>query len=154
MKKERKIVIFTIIITLLLDQITKIIALKMGKNIQNNAIPNNTSYIIITIFAIIMLFKYIFNDNQFIKTDTKIILSLAISGAIGNLIDKIWNHNVILFINLGNNIKLNLAYIYIFIAWIGMAFILTKNTKKFINSKKEMKNENSSKWANEGEKIR
>lgn len=145
MKKERKIVIFTIIITLLLDQITKIIALKMGKNIQNNTIQNNTSYIIITIFAIIMLFKYIFNDNQFIKIDTKIILSLAISGAVGNLIDRIWNHNVILFINLGKNIELNLAYIYILIAWIGLAVILTRNTKKFLKDKKGKKNENNSK---------
>ena len=145
MKKERKIVIFTIIITLLLDQITKIIALKMGKNIQNNTIQNNTSYIIITIFAIIMLARYILNDNQFIKTDIKIILSLAISGAIGNLIDRIWNHNVILFINLGKNIELNLAYIYILIAWIGLAVILTRNTKKFLKDKKGKKNENNSK---------
>ena len=101
-----------------------------------------------------MLARYILNDNQFIKTDIKIILSLAISGAIGNLIDKIWNHNVILFINLGKNIELNLAYIYILIAWVGIAIILTKNTGKIIKNKKGIKNENNSKWRNGREKNR
>ena len=139
MKKEKKIIISIVISTLLLDQITKIIAVKNQMVIQNSN-TQNISYIIITILAIIMLIRYILNDNQFIKLDTKIILSFAISGAIGNLIDRIWNHNVILFINLGKNIELNLAYFYILIAWIGMAFILTRNSMKIIKDRNNRNN--------------
>lgn len=153
MKKREEIVIYTIIMILLLtDQITKIIAINRGWTIQNNDTSNNGYYILISIIIIFMLIRYITNNNTFIKMGTKIVLSFAISGGIGNLIDRIWNKNVILFINLNNHIELNFSYIYILIAWIGMAIILTINTTKFLNDKKnknikrdDLKNENSNK---------
>ena len=83
-----------------------------------------------------MIIRYISNENTFIKLDTKVILTLAISGAIGNLIDRIWNKNVIIFMDLGKSIYLNFAYIYVLIAWIGLAAILTKNTMKILKEKK------------------
>ena len=89
------IVIF--LIALILDQISKIIAYKNGWNISSEA-SNNGYNIVITLIIVLMLIRYISNDNTFIKLDTKIILTLAISGAIGNLIDRIWNQNVIIFI--------------------------------------------------------
>ena len=95
-----------------------------------------------------VIIRYIFNNKTFIKIYTRIILSFGISGGIGNLIDRIWNKSVILFINF-NNIELNISYIYILIAWIGMAVILTKDTAKFLQDKKnkrnDKKNENNSK---------
>ena len=50
-----------------------------------------------------------------------------------------------MFIKITNQINLNLAYIYILIAWVGMAFILTKNTSKMLNEKRVKRNENKSK---------
>ena len=64
---------------------------------------------------------------------------------IGNLIDRIWNKNVIIFMDLGKSIYLNFAYIYVLIAWIGLAAILTKNTMKILKEKKERKSEHKSK---------
>ena len=92
-----------------------------------------------SIIIILLILRYIRNDNVFIKLDTKIVLSFAISGAVGNLIDRIWNNDVITFIKLGNYFNLNLSYIYIMIAWIGMAIILTKNSMKIIKDKKNKK---------------
>ena len=88
---------------------------------------------------VLMIIRYISNDNTFIKFDTKVVLSLAIAGAIGNLIDRIWNQSVIVFIHLGNNFNINLAYIYIGVAWIGLAVILTKNFMKILKDKKKEK---------------
>ena len=99
-----------------------------------------------TIIIVLMIIRYISNENTFIKLDTKIILTLAISGAVGNLIDRIWNQNVIIFIDLGRSIYLNLAYIYILIAWVGLAAILTKNTMKILKEKGMRKNEYKNKW--------
>ena len=137
-KKDRKILIVIFLIALILDQISKIIAYKNGWNISSEA-SNNGYNIVITLIIVLMLIRYISNDNTFIKLDTKIILTLAISGAIGNLIDRIWNQNVIIFIDLGKSIHLNFAYIYVLIAWIGFAAILTRNTMVIIKNRKKVK---------------
>lgn len=141
-KKQKKILMLIIIIAIILDQITKFIAYKQGWDISPNEnidTNNNGYYIIMSIIIILMIIRYISNDNTYVKLDTKIILSFAIAGAIGNLIDRIWNQNVIVFINIANHFNLNLAYIYIAIAWIGMAAILTKNSMKFLKDKKNKK---------------
>ncbi len=142
MKKKEKIIIYIIIsILLLIDQISKIIAINRGWTIQNTNTSNNGYYVFINIIIVFMLIRYIFNNNSFIKTFTRIILSFGISGGIGNLIDRIWNKNVILFINLNNHIELNISYVYILIAWIGMAVILTKDSAKFLHEKKLKRND-------------
>ena len=147
-KKEKYSVCILIIILLLIDQITKIIAIKQGWMIRKTDTNGNGQYILTSIIIVLVIIRYIFNNNSFIKIYTRIILSFGISGGIGNLIDRIWNKSVILFINF-NNIELNISYIYILIAWIGMAVILTKDTAKFLQDKKnkrnDKKNENNSK---------
>ena len=144
--KDRKLLIIIFIIALVLDQVTKVIGYVNGWNINiNSDNSNNGYYIIMTIIIVIMIIRYISNENTFIKLDTKVILTLAISGAIGNLIDRIWNKNVIIFMDLGKSIYLNFAYIYVLIAWIGLAAILTKNTMKILKEKKERKSERKSK---------
>lgn len=138
MKKKEKIIIYIfIIILLLIDQITKIIAIKNGYIIQNTNINSNGYYIFINIIIVLMIIRYIFNNNLYIKMQTRIILSFAIAGGIGNLIDRIWNKSVIVFINLNNHIEINLAYIFILVSWIGMAIILTINTTKFLKNKRK-----------------
>lgn len=136
-EKQRKRILTTIFfIALILDQVAKLISYINGWNLNINTNNNNGYYIVMTIIVVIMIIRYISNENTFIKLDTKIILTLGISGAVGNLIDRIWNRNVIIFINLGKSIYLNLSYIYILIAWIGLAAILTKNTMKIIKDRK------------------
>ncbi len=146
-KKNRKILSIIFVISLLLDQITKFISYKKQFIAQNsNGLAQNREYLImLSIVIIMMILRYMSNNNTFIKLDTRIILTLAISGISGNLIDRIWNIEPLMFIKITNQINLNLAYIYIIIAWIGMAFILTKNTSKMLNAKRVKKNENQSK---------
>ena len=136
-KKQRNLLILIFIIGLVLDQITKFIALKNGKIIQNQNIitANKAQVIAMSILVIVMILRYILNNNVYIKLDTKIICILAISGICSNLIDRIWNENTLVFINITKGIGLNLAYIYILTAWVGMAVILTKNTMKIIKKK-------------------
>ena len=144
--KDRKLLVIIFIIALVLDQVTKVIGYVNGWNINiNSDNSNNGYYIIMTIIIVIMIIRYISNENTFIKLDTKVILTLAISGAIGNLIDRIWNKNVIIFMDLGKSIYLNFAYIYVLIAWIGLAAILTKNTMKILKEKAGKKNVDLSK---------
>lgn len=139
-KKNKKILMTIFFIALILDQISKIISYANGWNINMDN-SNNGYYIIMTIIIVLMIIRYISNDNTFIKMDTKVILTLAMSGGIGNLVDRIWYKNVIIFMDFGKGICLNLSYIYILIAWIGLAGILTKNTMKILKEKKVKKNE-------------
>ena len=129
-KKQRNIIFIVIIFAIFIDQITKIIVYKTGyinvnQDIENS---NNSYYIIISIIIILMIIRYILSNNSYIKLDTRVLLSFGISGAIGNLIDRIWLKKVITFVNLGSKFELNFAYIYIIITWIGMAAILTRNS--------------------------
>lgn len=140
-KNHKKVIVIFITILLILDQITKIICYQKGiaSTVSDNAEENNGYYIIMSIIIIIMILRYIGSNNLFIKLGTKIILSFAIAGAIGNMIDRMWNRNVIVFIKIANSTNINLAYIYIIIAWIGMAFILTKDSMRFLNDRKNKK---------------
>ena len=134
MKKYKKLIFVSISILVLIDQISKFILRDKSWSIQNQYNGHN---IIISIIIIIIIFRFIISENSYIKMYTKVVLSFAIAGAFSNLIDRIWKNSVILIINLGNHIEINLAYIYILIAWIGMAIILTKNTVKMIKDRRD-----------------
>ena len=138
MKKniETKYLIFFTLVMIVLDQITKYIFLKIGQVIVPNEPQNNGYYILVSIVIVIMLIRYMANTNSFIKSGTRVVLSFAIAGALGNVIDRIFRGYVISFIKLGDFININLAYIYIAITWVGMAAILTKNSYVFLNKRK------------------
>ena len=138
-KKEKKIIIILTISLILVDQILKIISINKTK-IDIEPSSNNISYILISIIAIIAIIRYMFNNNSFIKMDSRIVLSFAVAGALSNVIDRIWIKNVINYINIQGFTSINLSYIYIAVTWIGMAVILTKYT---INRNKEKRNLNS-----------
>ena len=138
-KKEKKIIIILTIFLILIDQILKIISINKTK-IDIEPSSNNISYILISVIAIIAIIRYMFNNNSFIKMDSRITLSFGVAGALSNMIDRIWLKNVINYINIKGFTQINLSYIYIAIAWIGMAVILTKYT---INRNKEKRNLNS-----------
>ena len=100
--KEKKIIYILIIALIIIDQIAKILIFKTDITLINNAgwgigilanqkSENNIAYILISIVAVMMLVRYINSNNTFIKKDSRVILSFAISGAISNSIDRIWN---------------------------------------------------------------
>lgn len=137
MSKKQKIIIISMIICLIiLDQILKI-AYIVNSQITIEKTADNMSYILISIIAIIVLVKYITNENQFIKMDSKVILGFAIAGAISNMIDRIWAGSVINNIKIPSFTDINLSYVYITITWVGMAVILTKYSINRIKEKKK-----------------
>lgn len=146
--KEKKIIYILIIALIIIDQIAKVLIFK--KNITsvnedgwgigvlaNQKSENNIAYILISIVAVMMLVRYINSNNTFIKKDSRVILSFAISGAISNSIDRIWNGGTINYINIPNFTPINLSYVYFIITWIGMAVILTKYTSDRIKEKRD-----------------
>jgi lipoprotein signal peptidase len=137
---KKMLYILFILLLVCIDQIIKIILMQTTdlKN-QLSLSSNNNYYIIVSIIIIILIIRYILNDNSFINNSTRIVLGFGIAGAIGNLIDRIFIAKVINYIKISSNLYINLAYIYIAIAWIGMAVILTKNTFKFIKTGKDRK---------------
>ena len=126
-------IIIIISFLVLIDQISKFILRDKSWTIQNQ---DNGYNIIVSIIIIIIIFRFIISNNSYNKMYTRIVLSFAVAGAFSNLIDRIWKNSVILIINLGNHIEINLAYVYILIAWIGMAIVLTKNTMKIIKERR------------------
>ena len=146
--KEKKIVIILIIALILIDQIAKILIFKTSMTLINEAgwgigvlanqkSENNLAYILISMIAVMMLVRYINSNNTFIKTDSRVILSFAIAGAISNAIDRVWNGGTINYINIPKFTPINLSYVYFIITWIGMAVILTKYTSDRIKEKKK-----------------
>lgn len=147
--KSKKILIILNVVLILIDQLSKMFILFFYNtqiSFSFNSIFNSSNivYIITSITIISALIRYILRDNQFIKMSSRIILSFAIAGAIGNTIDRLWYANVIT-INFKNAISLNLGYIYVCIAWIGMAVILTLHTSRRMKEKRRNNERNSSK---------
>ena len=148
--KEKRIVVILILALVLLDQLLKIIFLLTGAKIGNiesfsigllniTKSENNFQYIFIAFIAIAALIRYINMNNTYLKIDTRIIISFAIAGVISNTIDRIWKQATINYINIPRFTSINLGYLYIAIAWIGMAAILTKFTTERIKEKNENK---------------
>lgn len=135
-QRQKKILIFCTIVLISIDQITKIIMYRQNNIIGNMDKSSRGYYIALSLIILISIIRYVLNDNRFIKFDTRLVLSFAIAGLIGNVIDRIWLGYVINFIKINELININLSYIYIFIAWIGMAIILTKNSMKILKDRK------------------
>ena len=147
MKKEKKIdkklyIIMAIIIIciILLDQITKFVAININyadiiPNFLNFHIAENNSgtygigsgsvfsYILTNLIVIVVLAKFITSQNEFIDTKIRIFLTLIIGGGISNVIDKIFRGYVIEFIDFNLLPVINIADIFIFLGWI--CFIAT-----------------------------
>ena len=146
-KENRRIILIVIILLILVDQIIKIFLIITNFKISLNNVlgiyfeegiqtNDNLSYILISFIVTILLIRYIKSNNIFIKNSNKIVISFAIAGVISNAIDRIWKGYVITYINISGFIGLNLGYMYIIVAWVGMAAILTKNTVNQIKQKK------------------
>ena len=159
-KNQKKILIVLIIILTAIDQITKIVMYTKGNIIEKLDNSNRVYYLLLSLIILVSIIRYITSKNEFIKFDTKFILSFAIAGLVGNVIDRICLGYVINFIKIPNFININISYIYIFIAWIGMAVILTKNSIRILNDRKLKKEKingyknHKSKWGRNRQKNR
>ena len=138
--KKIKVIIITIIFAIILiDQITKVsiinnnnykigtISLNYEKNEEKDASMRSIFTDIIVFIVIIKFLK-----EQYKNMNNKIRTSLAfiLGGGISNLIDKIWNKEVISFIKIGRLPTLNVAYIMIIIGWIAFLIFMVDTTIK------------------------
>lgn len=124
--------IFLIIIFLLLDQLSKILAinfnnLKLGfiqiENVYNDGIAfgmnsGNLSNAILVFLVICIIINFVYNQKEKLDNKTAIALSMVISGGIGNLIDRIFRGGVFDFIKIWNFPVFNLADCFIVVGWI------------------------------------
>ena len=130
--KKIKLMIFLIIIFLLLDQLSKILAinfnnLKLGfiqiENVYNDGIAfgmnsGNLSNAILVFLVICIIINFVYNQKEKLDNKTAIALSMVISGGIGNLIDRIFRGGVFDFIKIWNFPVFNLADCFIVVGWI------------------------------------
>lgn len=156
-KKENKMLLVIILFLLVIDQILKFFALKNNNLILINGIlkigiyqnengtygvnTNSTiMYVLTNLVIIVVAFKFITSQNQFVDRKTKVFLSLVIAGGISNSIDRIFRGYVVEFIDFTDFIKLpifNLADIYILIGWIAMVAIFAVFTANEMKSRKK-----------------
>lgn len=151
--KKIKLMIFLIIIFLLLDQLSKILAinfnnLKLGfiqiENVYNDGIAfgmnsGNLSNAILVFLVICIIINFVYNQKEKLDNKTAIALSMVISGGIGNLIDRIFRGGVFDFIKIWNFPVFNLADCFIVVGWILLIWNLIVF---FIKDMKDIKSKN------------
>lgn len=150
--------IFLITIFLItIDQITKfVIQYKYSNRIIGSSIikielinndgiafglnSGNTKNIILTVFILALIFRFIKTQKNRIDFKTSIALSLILSGGISNLIDRIFKGAVVDFIKIEKFAIFNIADCYIVVGWMLMIIFLiifNKNLAEVKHCKKE-----------------
>ena len=137
MKKRYIIMIIIIVLLVFVDQFTKILVNNNFSDSQvliENVISiekvknegfafgfnkENIQNIILSIFVIVIIIKYLIKHEKHINMLVVICMSMIVAGGIGNIIDRIFRGAVFDFIKLGINFPVfNFADIFIFIGWI------------------------------------
>ena len=155
-KKTRNRKIIFIIIMISIDQLSKIVVINNSFNIGiiSFEVEEKTKikfmevlFSMLTDIAIFtIIIKFIKEQNKNMNRNIRFSLELVLSGGISNLIDKIWNGNVLTFIKIAKLPIINFAYILIFIGWISFLIFMAKDTIKIkdkiksINQNKGEKN--------------
>ena len=157
--KKRAILLTLLILTLIIfDQLTKWLVIT---NIKENSITviqnilnftyvenkgvafginsnGGISNIIISIFVIIIIIRFMVKQREMTNKFTNISLALILAGGFGNLIDRIFRGRVIDFID--NFPTFNIADILVVIGWIAFALNMAiYTTRELKNLKKELK---------------
>lgn len=140
-KKMKIRIIVIIIMIILVDQITKIVIMNnsmqtmgiisLGYTAGRKMDVDEVAMSVLTdivVFAIII--KFLKEQSKNMDKKVKISLACILGGGISNLIDKIWNKDVIEVIKIGNLPTLNVAYIIFVIGWILFIILMVKNTLK------------------------
>lgn len=144
--KVIKIILCISAVIILIDQISKIIILKVLSNsigndyfglelVQNTGMAfgfnnGNVKNVFLTVFVLFIIFNFIKNQIDRIDKKTAIALALAIGGGISNLLDRFIRGGVIDFIKLFKIPNFNVADICVVIGWILIIIFLIDYSKK------------------------
>lgn len=150
--KKIKISIILIIFAIItIDQIAKIIIINndsytigtISLKYEENAEKDSAMISILTdIVVFIIIIKFLKEQDKNMDNKVRTSLAFILGGGISNLIDKIWNKDVIGFIKIGKLPAINIAYIILIIGWIAFITLMVKNT---IKTNEEIKNINQQK---------
>lgn len=144
--KLKKLLIIISLCLIIIDQITKALAIKLIKTsigfdyfgleiVHNTGIAfgfnnGNVKNIFLTVFVLLVILNFLKNQIERIDKKTTIAIALVIAGGVGNLIDRIFRGAVIDFIKFFYIPNFNLADVYIVVGWILLIIFLIDFTKK------------------------
>lgn len=156
-KKEHRILLISILILIIIDQIFKIVVLKNNNitlidGVLKFSVCENTNgtygistdstimYVLTNLIVIAVAFQFITSQNQFVDKKIKVFVSLIIAGGISNCLDRIFRGYVVEFIDFTDLIKFpifNFADIYILIGWVSMVAIFAAFTANELRNRKK-----------------
>ena len=133
-----KLMLLLVVVFLLIDQLSKILVLNFNdisfgilkiEIVYNTGIAfgmgaSNLYNAILVFLVICVIVNFAYNQRDKLNNKTIIVLSMIISGGVGNLIDRIFRGGVLDFIKIANFPIFNLADSFIVIGWILLIFNL------------------------------
>lgn len=146
-KKILKIILISIFLIILIDQVSKILinkfmpeetiilqnVLAIEKKAKEEAMfkfnKQNISDIILGVIALLIIIRFMIVQKERLKIVTTIYLSMMIAGGISNLIDIIFKGAVFDFFKVGKFPTFNIASLCIIIGWILFVVDFIKNSR-------------------------
>lgn len=147
MKNKIVRVLLIIVITLIvIDQVSKILVSNFLKEPVGNEFvgleivtntgmafgfnEGNIKNILLTIFVLIIIIRFVKNQIERIDTKTMVAISLVLAGGIGNLIDRFFRGGVLDFIKLYKLPIFNLSDVFVVLGWILLVIFIIDFTRK------------------------
>ena len=136
-----------IVITLIvIDQVSKILVSNFQKEPVGNEFvgleivtntgmalgfnEGNIKNILLTIFVLLIIIRFVKNQIERIDTKTMVAISLVLAGGIGNLIDRFFRGGVLDFIKLYKIPIFNLSDVFVVLGWILLVIFIIDFTRK------------------------
>lgn len=141
-----KLIVIISIIIILIDQVSKILVSNFVKEpigneyfkieiVTNTGMAfgfnkGNVSNIIITLFILAIIIRFIISQIERIDKKTAVAIALVLGGAIGNLLDRFFRSSVLDFIKIYKIPNFNFADFSIIIGWILIVIFLIDFSRK------------------------